>query len=230
MARTDSVASIDADIVACRACKRLIDWCQQVGREKRAAFRTQTYWAGPVPGFGDPSARLLVAGLAPGAHGANRTGRLFTGDRSGDWLYRALYRAGFANQPESVGRDDGLVLKDARITAIVRCAPPGNKPLPEERDHCLPFFLRELRALRRVNTIVCLGGFAWKGVLQSLADAGHVIAPQPDFGHGAECTVGPYLLIGSYHPSQQNTFTGRLTEPMLDAVFTRARKAVARDA
>ena len=230
MARADSVASIDADVAACRACKRLIDWCRQVGREKRASYRDQTYWAGPVPGFGDPGARLLVMGLAPGAHGANRTGRLFTGDRSGDWLYRALFRAGFANQPESVSRDDGLELRDARISAIVRCAPPDNKPLPDERDRCLPYFLRELRALRRVNTIVCLGGFAWKGVLQALAEQGHPVTPQPEFGHGAEARVGPYLLIGSYHPSQQNTFTGRLTEAMLDAVFARAREAVARDA
>lgn len=224
MPRTETLAAIDADIVACRACPRLIDWCEQVGREKRAAYRDQTYWARPVPGFGDHKARLLVVGLAPGAHGANRTGRLFTGDRSGDWLYRALYRAGFASQAASSGCNDGLVLRDARISAMVRCAPPGNKPLPAERDRCLPFFLRELRALPQARVIVCLGGFAWKGVLQALAQTGHHVSPQPDFGHSAEVRVGPYLLLGSYHPSQQNTFTGRLTEPMLDAVFSRARE------
>lgn len=202
-------------------------WCEQIGREKRAAYRNETYWARPVPGFGDPNARLIVAGLAPGAHGANRTGRLFTGDRSGDWLYRALHRAGFANQPTSVSRDDGLELRDAYISAIVRCAPPGNKPLPEERDRCVPFFLRELRALTNVRVIVCLGGFAWKGVLQALAELGHVVAPQPDFAHGSEAVVGPYRLLGSYHPSQQNTFTRRLTEPMFDSIFSRAAKLIA---
>ena len=222
-----SLRSINLEITNCRACPRLVKWCEQVGREKRAAYRDQTYWAKPVPGFGDLNARLIVVGLAPGAHGANRTGRLFTGDRSGDWLYRALHRAGFANQPTSVSRDDGLELRDAYISAIVRCAPPGNKPEPDERDRCVPFFHRELRALTNARVIVCLGGFAWKGVLQTLAELGHVIAPQPDFAHGSEAIVGPFHLIGSYHPSQQNTFTRRLTEPMFDAIFTRATKLTA---
>lgn len=218
---------ISDEITNCRACPRLVKWCERVGREKRAAYRDETYWAKPVPGFGDPAARLIVVGLAPGAHGANRTGRLFTGDRSGDWLYRALHRAGFANQPTSVSRDDGLELRDAFISAIVRCAPPGNKPEPDERDRCVPFFKRELRALGNARVIVCLGGFAWKGVLQTLAETGHAIAPQPEFSHGVEAAVGPYRLVGSYHPSQQNTFTRRLTEPMFDAIFARAKNLIA---
>ncbi|MGZ3429481.1 MAG: uracil-DNA glycosylase [Polyangia bacterium] len=206
-------------IVACRRCDRLVSWCAAIARDKRAAYADDTYWARPLPGFGDPAARLVVVGLAPGAHGANRTGRVFTGDRSGEWLYRALHRAGFANQPTSIARDDGLALRDAWVTVCVRCAPPDNKPTPGERDACLPFLVDELALLRRARVLVCLGRFAWDGVLRALAtDA------RPKFAHAAEAVVGGYTLLGSFHPSQQNTFTKKLTEPMLDAVFTRARE------
>jgi uracil-DNA glycosylase family 4 len=210
-------------IVACCRCDRLVDYCATIGREKRAAYAGDTYWARPVPGFGDPAARLVVVGLAPGAHGANRTGRVFTGDRSGEWLYRALHRAGFASQPTSTARDDGLTLRDAWVTVCVRCAPPDNKPSPVERDACLPFFADELALLTRARVLVCLGAFAWDGVLRTLAAP----SPRPKFAHAAEASVGRFTLLGSYHPSQQNTFTGKLTEPMLDAVFTRARALVA---
>ncbi len=177
-----------------------------------------------MPGFGDPAAPVLVLGLAPAAHGGNRTGRIFTGDRSGDWLFAALWRAGFANQPQSVSRDDGLTLRDCFVTASVRCAPPANRPLPSERDHCLPYLSGELRLLERVHVIVCLGGFGWDAALRVLAAQGVALPrPRPRFGHGAEVTLGGYVLLGCYHVSQQNTFTGRLTEPMLDAVFARAR-------
>jgi len=180
-----------------------------------------------VPGFGDPSAHLLVVGLAPAAHGGNRTGRVFTGDRSGDWLYGALHRAGYANQPHSTALDDGLVLTGAYVTVVVRCAPPDNKPSPAERDRCLPFLSRELALLPRMRAILALGAFAWDGTLRALAAAGHAIpAPRPAFGHGARVEIGPYTLLGSYHVSQQNTFTGRLTEPMLDAVFAAAAAAI----
>jgi uracil-DNA glycosylase family 4 len=216
-----ALAALDARIVACRRCDRLVSWCATIARDKRAAYAAEDYWARPVPGFGDPAARLVVVGLAPGAHGANRTGRVFTGDRSGEWLYRALHRAGFANQPTSVARDDGLRLRDAWVTVCVRCAPPDNKPTPAERDACLPFFVDELAQLARARVLVCLGRFAWDGVLRALA-----IDARPKFAHGAEATVGRYALVGSFHPSQQNTFTGKLTEPMLDAVFTRARALV----
>jgi len=218
-----SLAALSNRIVACRRCDRLVSWCAAVGRDKRAAYADDHYWARPVPGFGDPAARLVVVGLAPGAHGANRTGRVFTGDRSGEWLYRALHRAGFANQPTSIDRDDGLALIDCWVTVCVRCAPPDNKPTPAERDTCLPFFVDELRLLRRARVLVCLGAFAWDGVLRALAAA----TPRPKFAHGAEAAAGGYTLLGSYHPSQQNTFTGKLTEPMLDAVFARARALVA---
>jgi uracil-DNA glycosylase family 4 len=216
------------EIAGCRLCPRLVEWRERVGAEKRKAFRDEEYWARPVPGFGDPAARLLVLGLAPAAHGANRTGRMFTGDRSGDWLYAALHRAGFATQPTSTHRGDGLELIGAWVTSAVKCAPPDNKPGPDERDACMPFVLRELAALPDVRAVVCLGGFAWDGALRVLRGAGHALpAPQPKFGHGAEATTDRGLvLIGSYHPSQQNTFTGRLTEPMLDAVFARARAVV----
>jgi uracil-DNA glycosylase family 4 len=221
------VAGIDPlneRIVACRRCPRLVAWREQVAREKRAAFRHQDYWGRPVPGFGDPRARLLVCGLAPAAHGGNRTGRIFTGDRSGDWLYGALHRAGFANQPISSHRGDGLALTDCYITACVRCAPPENRPTPQERDNCLPYLVEDLRLLRRVQVIVCLGGYAWDGMLRGLREIGHIPARKPRFGHGAEIVVGPYTLLGCYHPSQQNTFTGRLTQQMMDAVFRRARQ------
>jgi uracil-DNA glycosylase family 4 len=209
-------------IVACRACPRLVAWREQVAREKRAAYRDEVYWGRPVPGFGDPRARLLVVGLAPAAHGGNRTGRVFTGDRSGDWLYAALHRAGFANQPTSIHKNDGLRLKDCYITACVRCAPPDNRPTPVERDRCLPFLIEDFRLMRRVRVVVCLGGFAWDGVLRASRKLGIVPTPRPRFGHGAKATVGKYTLLGCYHPSQQNTFTGRLTEKMLDRVFGRA--------
>jgi uracil-DNA glycosylase family 4 len=218
-------------IIACRRCPRLVAWREQVARDKRAAFRDQDYWGKPIPGFGDPAARLLVCGLAPAAHGGNRTGRVFTGDRSGDWLFAALYRAGFANQPTSIHRDDGLLLKDCYITACVRCAPPDNKPTTEERDNCLGYFTQELGLLKRVRVIVCLGGFAWNTIiptLRAMSREDDKMQPKKTrFGHGAEMTCGPYLLVGSYHPSQQNTFTGRLTEAMLDAVFSQAKRHLA---
>jgi uracil-DNA glycosylase family 4 len=215
---------IHADIIACRSCPRLVAWREQVARERRAAFRDQDYWGRPVPGFGDPRARLLVCGLAPAAHGGNRTGRVFTGDRSGDWLFTALHRAGYANQAVSVHRHDGLTLTDCYITAAVRCAPPANKPTPDERDRCRPFLVRELRALARLRAAVCLGAFGWDALLRALADLGHAVRPRPRFGHGALAVVGPLTLLGCYHVSQQNTFTGRLTEAMLDDVFARARR------
>ncbi|HEX8693574.1 MAG TPA: uracil-DNA glycosylase [Longimicrobium sp.] len=222
-----SLKVIESEVVACRRCPRLVEWRERVGREKRRAYRDQEYWARPIPGFGDPAARLLVLGLAPAAHGGNRTGRVFTGDRSGDWLYAALHRAGFANQPTSSHVGDGLAVTGAWITAAVKCAPPDNKPLPDERDACFPFARRELEALPELRAIVCLGKFAWDGALRLLREAGHPPpVPLPKFGHGAQARVGPYTLIGSYHPSQQNTFTGRLTEPMLNAVFAAARRAV----
>jgi uracil-DNA glycosylase family 4 len=196
-----------------------VEWRERVAREKRAAFADEEYWGRPVPGFGDPDARVFVLGLAPAAHGGNRTGRVFTGDRSGDWLFGSLYRTGFANQPESRHAGDGLKLRDAWIAAVVRCAPPANRPLPQERDNCLPYATEELRLIQPA-VIVCLGKFAWDAACGMLG-----IRPRPRFGHLAEHRTdrGP-VLLGSYHPSQQNTFTGKLTEPMLDAVFTEARK------
>jgi uracil-DNA glycosylase len=201
-----------------------VAWRELVAREKRAAFANEEYWGRPLPGFGDPSARILVLGLAPAAHGGNRTGRIFTGDRSGDWLFAALYRAGLANQPQSISRDDGLTLRGAYVTASVRCAPPGNRPLPSERDNCLPYLERELTLLPSARVIVCLGGFAWDVALRALAALGAEIPrPRPRFAHGATVELAGWTLLGSYHPSQQNTFTGRLTEPMFDAVFERAK-------
>jgi len=210
-------------VVACRACPRLVAWREEVARTRRAAFADEEYWGRPVPGFGDPDARLVVVGLAPAAHGANRTGRIFTGDRSGDFLFAALHRAGFANQPTSVAADDGLELRDCWITAIVRCAPPANRPTPAERDRCLPWTVEELDLLPRARTLLCLGAFGWDGALRLLAARGHPTPrPRPRFGHGAEATVGPYRLLGCFHPSQQNTFTGRLTAAMIDDVLARA--------
>ena len=208
----------------CRACPRLVAWREQVAREKRAAFAGETYWGRPIPGFGDPAASVAVLGLAPAAHGGNRTGRIFTGDRSGDWLFAALHRAGYANQPISVSRDDGLELTDCWVLAAVRCAPPANKPTPAERDNCLPYAVRELELLGSVRVILCLGAFAWDAALRLLVALGHErLRPRPAFGHGAEVVSGPYTLLGCFHPSQQNTFTGRLTEDMLDTVLIRAR-------
>jgi len=212
-------------VTHCRRCPRLVEWRERVAREKRAAFSRETYWGRPVPGFGDPEARLLVVGLAPAAHGANRTGRMFTGDRSGDWLYGALFQAGFANQAESTGRDDGLTLEDCYITAAVRCAPPGNKPTPGERDSCRPFLEAELDLLKGVRVMVALGRFAYHQLWRILQDRGEALPrPRVPFGHGVEVEVRRGLtLLGSYHPSQQNTFTGTLTQEMFVAVWSRAR-------
>lgn len=220
---------LEAQVVACRQCPRLVEWREEVAREKRAAFQEQDYWGRPVPGFGDPEARLLIVGLAPAAHGANRTGRMFTGDRSGDWLFRALHRAGFANQPTGRHREDGLQLQDAFLTAAVRCAPPANRPRPQERKNCRPFLEAEIDFfLPRVRCVVSLGKFSWDHVLRVLRDRDFPIpVPKPDFGHGAEVPLdGGPTLLASYHPSQQNTFTGTLTEEAFDAVWSRARELV----
>ncbi len=209
-------------MVSCRRCPRLVEWRERVAREKRAAFRDEDYWGRPVPGFGDPGASVYVLGLAPAAHGGNRTGRVFTGDRSGDWLFASMHRTGFANQAESVHAEDGLRLDGAFVAAAVRCAPPANRPLPEERDNCLPYAAEELELLRP-GVVLCLGRFAWDAACRLLG-----LRPRPRFGHGAEHPVeGGPVLLGSYHPSQQNTFTGRLTEEMMDAVFARARELAA---
>jgi uracil-DNA glycosylase family 4 len=211
------------EVVSCRRCPRLVAWREQVAVEKRAAFADQVYWGRPLPGFGDPDARILIVGLAPAAHGGNRTGRIFTGDRSGDFLFAGLHRAGLANQPTSVSRDDGLRLRNAYITAVVRCAPPANRPTPAERDACLPYLAREMALLTGLRVAVALGSFAWDGVFRAAELAGWPpVRPRPRFGHLAEAALGPLHVIGSFHPSQQNTFTGRLTAEMLDAVFSRA--------
>lgn len=212
-------------VTACRRCPRLVSWREQVAREKRASFAEEDYWGRPVPGFGDPEARLLVVGLAPAAHGANRTGRMFTGDRSGDWLFRALHGAGFANQPRSVGRGDGLELFDCYISAAVRCAPPANKPTPAERDACQPFLEEEMDLMERVEVTVALGKFGYDQLWRILTARGEPLPkPRVPFAHGVEVAVRPGLtVLGSYHPSQQNTFTGKLTEEMFDSVWERAR-------
>jgi uracil-DNA glycosylase family 4 len=215
---------VTADIVECRACPRLVAWREQVAHDKRAAFRGEDYWGRPVPGFGDARARVLLLGLAPAAHGGNRTGRVFTGDRSGDWLFGALHRAGYANVPVSERAGDGLRLTDAYVAAAVRCAPPQNKPTPGERDTCAPFLLRELDALSQLTVVVTLGGFAYDALWRVLAVRGDLLVrPRPRFGHGVEVVTERLTVLGCYHPSQQNTFTGRLTEAMLDTVFARAR-------
>ncbi len=225
------LAALEREIVDCRRCPRLVAWRELVAREKRAAFADQEYWGRPIPGFGDPRARVMIFGLAPAAHGANRTGRVFTGDRSGDFLFAALHRTGFANQPVSLHAGDGLALHDAWISAAVRCAPPANKPTPAERDSCLPYSLRELALLADVRVIVCLGLFAWDAALRLLAARGasSVPRPRPPFGHGVELEIRSRppspLLLGCFHPSQQNTFTGKLTAPMIDGVLLRARAA-----
>jgi uracil-DNA glycosylase family 4 len=209
-----ALAALERQIVACRRCPRLVEWREQVAREKRAAFRGEEYWGRPVPGFGDPEARVVLLGLAPAAHGANRTGRMFTGDRSGDFLYAALHATGFANQPTARHRGDGLELTDCFITAAVRCAPPANRPLPAERDACGEWLERELALLPRARVIVCLGAFAWDVAAPR---------PRPRFAHGTEARAGRFVLVGCFHPSQQNTFTGKLTTPMLETVLRRAR-------
>jgi uracil-DNA glycosylase len=224
---SDSFDKLSHDIATCTTCPRLISWCQKVAVEKRASYANDTYWGRPVPGFGDPLASVLVLGLAPAAHGANRTGRVFTGDRSGDWLFRAMHRAGFASQPTSTTADDGLTLTGAYVNAAVRCAPPDNKPEPAERDACKPFLDRELNLLSELRVIIALGQFAYDAVNR------HAVLqkPKPKFGHGVEATASlttpkgerPVTVLCSFHPSQQNTFTGRLTEPMFDAIFSRAR-------
>jgi len=215
-----ALAALEAEVVECRRCPRLVAWRELVAHEKRAAYAGEEYWGRPVPGFGDPHASLLIVGLAPAAHGANRTGRVFTGDRSGDWLFGALYRAGYANQPTSVHADDGLQLKDAFVAAAVRCAPPLNKPTLEERDTCLPYLRRELALLADVRVIVVLGQFAYDVMVRELG-----IKPKPKFGHGVEVPVpdSERTIVCSFHPSQQNTFTGKLTEEMFDAIFQRTR-------
>jgi uracil-DNA glycosylase family 4 len=222
------LARLAESVSDCRRCPRLVAWREQVARERRAAFAKETYWGRPLPGFGDPAARVLVFGLAPAAHGANRTGRMFTGDRSGDFLFAALARAGLANQATSTARDDGLQLRDVWITAAVRCAPPANRPTPAERERCLPWSVRELELLSSVRVLLCLGGFAWDAALRLLTAARGADAPplrpKPRFAHAAELAGETYSLLGCYHPSQQNTFTGRLTETMIDSVLLRARE------
>jgi uracil-DNA glycosylase family 4 len=217
----DSLKKVTADITACRECPRLVQWRESVAAEKRASFRNDVYWGKGVPGFGDPHASVWVMGLAPAAHGANRTGRMFTGDRSGDWLYRAMHKAGLATQPESVHVKDGLQLVNAWVSSAVRCAPPDNKPLPSERDACVGFLQRERTLLKNVRVVVCLGSFAYEAVCKEWG-----VKPRPKFGHGVE-VVAPdgTVILCSFHPSQQNTFTGKLTEPMFDAIFSRATQA-----
>ena len=220
--------SLEREIVACERCPRLVAHCRAVARTRRRAYRDEAYWGRPVPGFGDRSARILVLGLAPAAHGANRTGRMFTGDRSGEWLYAALHRAGLANRPASVHRDDGLALSGAFISAACRCAPPGNRPATEELARCAPFLDREIELLERLRVVVALGRIGWDAALARAARAGELPRPRPAFAHGAEArlrlgrSAAPLWLLGCYHPSQQNTFTGRLTRPMLEAVLRRA--------
>jgi uracil-DNA glycosylase family 4 len=221
----DSLEILTDEVVRCERCPRLVEWRRRTAANPPRRYRGERYWGRPLPGFGDANASVLLVGLAPAAHGGNRTGRIFTGDRSGDWLYAALQRTGFANQALSVSRDDGLRLTGAYVTAVNRCPPPANKPTPAERDTCLPFLERELELLERVRVIVTLGSYAWDGTLRALRGCGvEVPRPKPRFGHGTEASAGRYTLLGCYHPSQQNTFTGKLTAPMLDAVFARARE------
>jgi uracil-DNA glycosylase family 4 len=214
---------LERRITRCRLCPRLVEWREAAAAAPPRRYSGERYWARPLPGFGDPRARLLLIGLAPAAHGGNRTGRVFTGDRSGDWLYGALHRSGYANQARSEHRDDGLRLDDAYITAVNRCPPPQNRPTPAERDNCLPYLVAELRLLTRARVLVALGAYAWDGALRALGELGlEVPRPRPRFGHGAEVEIGDFTMLGCFHPSQQNTFTGKLTEPMIDAVLARA--------
>ena len=226
LARVSTLGELDARVSVCRACPRLVAWREEVALTRRAAFAAEPYWGRPAPGFGPADARIAVVGLAPAAHGANRTGRVFTGDRSGDWLYAAMFRAGLANQPTSVHAGDGLELRGVRVVAAVRCAPPANKPTPVERDTCRPWLVRELQLLRpTLRAIVVLGAFGWQSLWPALQAAGlaDVPTPRPTFAHGAEVQVNGLTVLGCYHVSQQNTFTGKLTEAMLDAVLDRAR-------
>jgi uracil-DNA glycosylase family 4 len=218
-----TLPELDAAIEACRACPRLVAWREEQGRVKVARHRNEDYWARPVPGFGDPDARIVLVGLAPGAHGSNRTGRMFTGDASGDFLFPALHAVGLGSQPDAKRRGDGLELRGCRIVSAVRCAPPANKPTPHEQARCRPYLERELSLLPNARVLVALGAIGWDATLKALAALGHATPkPKPRFGHGAEASIGPYMIVGTYHPSQQNTFTGKLTEPMLRAVLTRA--------
>jgi uracil-DNA glycosylase family 4 len=221
--RRAALELLEGEIVDCRRCPRLVEWRERAGREAPRRFAGESYWARPVPGFGDPDARILVLGLAPAANGANRTGRIFTGDESGNFLWPALHAAGLASRPTSVRAGDGLVATGVWITAAVKCAPPGNKPLPQERGNCAPYLARELSALGAVRVVLALGAFAWDAALATFAALGEPTPrPRPRFGHGAEVRIGRWTLLGSYHVSQQNTYTGRLTRPMLDAVIGRA--------
>ncbi len=221
-----TLEDLERGITRCRRCPRLVAWREAAAEDPPKRYRGERYWARPVPGLGDPRARLVIVGLAPAAHGANRTGRMFTGDRSGDWLYAALHRAGLANQPTATSADDGLELRGAFIAAVNRCAPPANRPTPAERDNCLPYLVEELRLLDEARSILALGAYAWDGALRAVAALGHEAQrPRPRFGHGAEAEAGPYRLVGCFHPSQQNTFTGKLTEAMLDAAIARATAA-----
>ena len=222
-----TLEALTADIIACRKCARLVRCRERAAADPPKRYASEAYWGRPIAGFGDPRAKLLVLGLAPAANGGNRTGRVFTGDRSGDWLYGALHRAGFANQAASTGRDDGMVLTNAYVSVVVRCAPPDNKPTPKERDKCLRYLERELALLPDIKVVLALGGFAWDGFLTAAKAMRHPLPkPRPKFGHAARTDIGPYVVLGSYHVSQQNTFTGRLTEPMLDDVFAKARGIV----
>ena len=221
--RVAALAALTAEIVECRACPRLVAWRELVAREKVARFRDETYWGRPVPGFGDPAARILIVGLAPAAHGGNRTGRVFTGDASGDFLFAALHAVGLANQPTSRRADDGLELHDLYVAAPVRCAPPANKPTPDERARCQPYLVRELALLGDVRVLFALGAIAWESAFRTIAAlTGDDARPRPRFGHGAVARAGGYDIVGSYHPSQQNTFTGKLTQPMLRDALTTA--------
>jgi len=222
-----ALAALTDEIVACRRCPRLVEWRERVAIEKVARFRDEPYWGRPLPGFGDPDGRILLIGLAPAAHGGNRTGRVFSGDKSGDFLWATLHAEGLADRPSSRRADDGLTLTDTYIAAAVRCAPPLNKPRNDERDACAPFLAREIGLLTELRVIVALGQFGWDAALRALTTLGHPTRPKPRFGHGVAYEVGPYRLVGSYHPSQQNTFTGRLTAPMFQAVIAQARRLAA---
>jgi uracil-DNA glycosylase family 4 len=226
--RARDLPALDAAIADCFACPRLVAWREEQAQTRVARFRDESYWGRPVPGYGDPNARILLVGLAPAAHGGNRTGRVFTGDQSGDFLWSAMHATGLADRPVSRCADDGLTLHGARVAAAVRCAPPANKPTPEEQGRCRPYLVREIGLLIELRVIVALGAIGWDAALRALALAGHPTpAPRPRFGHGTETSIGPYTVLGTYHPSQQNTFTGRLTPPMLETVLERARTIAA---